>query len=33
MSSEMRKILTIAVVAYLTIVIAKRVPVLSTYMA
>ena len=33
MSSEMRKILTIAVVAYLTIVIAKRVPILQEYMA
>ena len=33
MSSEMRKILTIAVVAYLAIVIAKRVPVLQTYLA
>ena len=33
MSAEMRKILTIAVVAYITVVIAKRVPVLQDYIA
>ena len=33
MSPEIKKILTIAVVSYLTLVIAKRVPVLSEYIA
>ena len=33
MSPEIKKVLTIAVVAYLTVVIAKRVPVLSEYIA